>query len=658
MFSLSAFIGFLAVLLAIQQYYYFGIVVLVIFFYLALLEYNNHKANVRDLTMYLVTGLLCGSLFGYSTWQKFKPNIFQESIHNVNGVITSVGENSITVDVSDSNNHIDKIKLSRRVGVNGSFDPFLFDRIYFSCDKWRTKVMPGIYLTLEQLQGIYNVCKEGKIHSIKESSVSFNNLRRWVRNHVRQSLNLLGETSFARGFVLNDTSNINQVELNLFRKMGIAHLFSASGLHMGLLYTTCFLPFSYLGFRKTGYTLALMVCFIYLCVLDFSIPLLRSYIFLALYIVLKLLKRQSKGKYILYFSIILLELIFPLSCFSPSFILSFLITLMILLYYPQFKKIILVKSNYLKDHIALTISASLGSCFLSVFLFNYYHPVSVLYNLILVPFSGIYLASIFLYLVFPVFKYIIILGDYIFREACRLQFLMVEKYIPENHAVFTQFWLALFFLLTLYFIYYSFQHKYWYLRKYYMNTYLALSAVFLSNTLFIKIPVSSTLVFPYGVLQYKNNNYYIAGKAAGFSEGNEPEWFKYVFQKMNYPFHEIYASNNFIGALREYKVHQKYEIQPLDQNQKQMGSILFLNEECYFFLNPKKTFYISKKQRSQLSGCKTLNIVHSKKTEPDRESIKKLFSRFGLSTKLHYMKYFNLETVDKPVKPYNVENKV
>ena len=646
MYSLAAFSGFLIVLLLLFQYYFFCILILPILSYLALLEYKSHHSHWRYIVAYLFAGIASGAIFGVYTFYKYNYREISEPMIYVRGQITSIGENSIIVEVKNFQDHIDKIRLSRR--GNESFDPFLFDQVIFSCKTWRKNPVAGIFGTLEKLQGIHHACKEAQIHSILENSKSFNDFRRVIRKQVRQSLDLLGNSSFARGFILNDTRNIHPVEVNLFRKMGIAHLFSASGLHMGLLYTTCYLPFAFFGFRKTGYTLALFLCFMYLCVLDFSIPLLRSYIFLALYIILKLLKRKTNGKYILYFSIILLEIIFPLSCFSASFILSFLITLMILLYFPQFKKIIMIKNNYLKDHLALTISASLGSCFLSVFLFNYYHPVSMGYNLILVPLSGIYLASIFLYLIFPVFKYIIISGDFIFRQACWIHYLVVEKYIPENHAIFTNVWIIFFFCLTIYFVYFSYKQKYWYLRKYYLGTYVALSMIFLSNYLFLKIPDSTAMAFPFGIIQYKNRNYYITGNINEYSKEN----MKYVFQKMNWPFRDIYASDNFIPLLHDYKVHEKFQIKPLeekfpDKSGYRKARLFYLNEDCFFFIFPKRQIYISANLGKRLSMCKNIYMVHSKNYNPDKTFIKKLFSRLGLSTNVHYMNYYNWQPADK-----------
>ncbi|MDH4262034.1 MAG: ComEC/Rec2 family competence protein [Spirochaetia bacterium] len=645
MFSLSAFIGFLVVLLSIQGYYFFCTIVISVFLYLALLEFKNRKSSIYDITAYLIIGILCGTMFGIYTDHKYNRATFQESDDELDGIITGINQNTITIEIKNQNHQINKIKLARN--IDASLDPFLFDRIYFSCSLWRKNNITGIYSLLEKLQGIQYTCKKGKIYYIKENFISFNNFRREIRSHVRNSLDILAKTSFARGFILNDTSNIHPVELNLFRKMGIAHLFSASGLHMGLLYTTCFLPFSYFGYKKLGLSTALVICFLYLCVLDFSIPLLRSYIFLSLYVFLKLLKRKTQGKYILYFSIIVLELIFPLSCFSPSFILSFLITMMILMYYPQLNKIILLKNKYIKEHLALTISASLGSCFLSVLLFKYYHPLSILYNLILVPFSGIYLASIFLYLIFPFFKYIIISGDYIFRQACWFHYLMVEKHTPENHILFTKLWLFTFFCLTIYFIYYSYKQKYWFLRKYYVNSYIALSFIFLSNPVFIKIPYSSTMAFPYGVIQYKDHSYYITGNISEFYKSN----LKYVFLEMNFPFREIYASDNFVDILYEHKIHEKYKIKTLYNekttlnNENTKSSIIFLNGECYFFLSSKKSYFMLKKQSRYLNDCNNINLVHSKNFQPDKGFIKKFFSLFAPSTNVHYMHYFKWETV-------------
>jgi|GEM_PF-1852667 len=636
MFSLAAFFAFLFVLLTAAKHFLFSILAVIVFGYLALLEYKHHQTSRQTLSGYLAAGILCGSLFGIYTHQKYDREVFIEPVYEAFGKITAIKSNSIIVEIKNSRNRLSRIKLRWDPDTSGT-EPFLFDRVVFSCRKWRTTSLEGVYAELEKLQAVYNVCSDARFVEFRETHGKFNQLRRDIRNHVRNSLAALGSRTFAPGFVLNETGNLDKVELNLFRKMGIAHLFSASGLHMGLLYSTCFLPLSFLGLRKTGYTLGLCACFVYLCCLDFSIALLRSFIFLLLYLGLKVFKRQTGGKYILYFTIILLELIFPLSCFTPSFILSFLITLMILLYYPQFKKVILVKNRYLKDHLALTISATLGSCFLSVLLFDYYHPLSLVYNLLLVPPSGIYLASIFLYLAFPVFRYFIVSGDYIYRQACWLHYRLVEKYTPENHALFLNVWVLVFFCLTLYFIFLAFQKRYWYLRKFYMKAYALLSVVFFSNFILLKSPEFSHMAFPFGVVQYINGNYYFSGDIAKFYSANFP----YLLEKMTYPIGQIYATENFKGPLYENKIHRNVQI--LGISTEHRDGILRLNDRCYLFISgkmPPERLLKNRRKRQSLTHCGQIHLVYSKNYQPDKAMVKKLFSAFGLSQNVHYMKYF------------------
>ncbi|MDH4199575.1 MAG: ComEC/Rec2 family competence protein [Spirochaetia bacterium] len=634
MFSLSIFVSCILTILLLNGYFFILIVILPLVAYLVAIEYIQFSAYPELLTFYLLAGFIIGVTHGYITYHEYIHKTHSKGDVFKSARLIGISPSSITVEIQADTSLFERIKIVRPQYNNQNKNEklYLFDRIDFVCSQWKFKKQDDIYNRLERLQAVSSICVDSKIYFKKPVSRSFNILRDQIQVWADQKLDLLGEKSYARGFLLSETKNINSVELNVFRKMGIAHLFSASGLHMGFLYATFFLPLSFVGMKKTGTLLGLIVCFFYLCLLDFHIPLLRSFFFLLAYVVLKLINRNSNSRYILYLTIIFLELVFPLSSFSPSFILSFLITLSILLFYPQLAKIITFKNRFLSENLALTISASIGSSFLSLYIFHYFHPISIIYNFILVPFSGPYLASVFIYFFIPQLKYIIWTGDYLYRKSAWLHYLLFEKNAPMIHFRFTEIWLLFFLFLTLFLIFHSIKKQYWYLRKYYIKSYFMLSMFFFLNYIFLQIPVFGAVAFPYGVIQYKNGNYYIAGRAADFYMDN----FKYLMENQNLPFKKIFAPDSFQTLLHESIIHPDYKI--LNDDRTETHNMVSLNENCYIFIYRIQP---QKKYLRNIYSCKSIFIVHSKRISPDIFLWKNFFSAFSFHGDVQLMTYFN-----------------
>lgn len=211
-----------------------------------------------------------------------------------------------------------------------------------------------------------------------------------------------------------------------FSTTGLAHLLSISGTHFGLFSLLIFsmarfllrsMPYKYLQ-RFTIYLtpsqaaaiLSLPFMLMYLFISGASIPALRSFIMINIFLLGLLLGRKGFWLNSLLFAALVICIWEPSSILNLSFQLSFLAVLLIGLsigdkekdtedvassgestgsnrLWPRFVK-------HLKDSILLTLFVSLGTAPLVAYYFHYFSIISPLSNLIITPFIGFVLVAV------------------------------------------------------------------------------------------------------------------------------------------------------------------------------------------------------------------------------------------------------------------------
>ena len=194
-------------------------------------------------------------------------------------------------------------------------------------------------------------------------------------------------------------------------------------------------------------------------------------------------------------SLVFSELIYPLSAFSYSFILSFGITGIILLTFPFFKMILPIKWNYLKDHLALTLAAFTGSLFLSFILFGYVNILSLLYNFLLVPFAGIYLFLTLISILLPDIAQLLFFFDQVFYWSAQLHQLIWERFFTSVHSLIIYLWLSLIFIFFVFTCIFMMKKKKWYVKQWFFPISFVLILLYYVQFLFINNPSSGVKSF-------------------------------------------------------------------------------------------------------------------------------------------------------------------
>ncbi len=240
--------------------------------------------------------------------------------------------------------------------------------------------------------------------------------------------------AFIASITTGQRANMDEELRDSFNVTGLAHILSISGTHFGLFSMLLFGMFSFL-IKALPYRIlqritifltpsqaAAILCFpfmlAYLGLSGASIPAVRSFIMISLFLSGLIINRKGFWLNSLFFAAFIITVWEPEVIFSLSFQLSFLAVLFIGFSIEnkedekrdnekkEDKKIV----RYIKNAVLLTLSASIGTAPLVAYHFHYYSVISPISNLFIAPLIGFVLIPLS---VFSSFLFLIT-GHYMF----------------------------------------------------------------------------------------------------------------------------------------------------------------------------------------------------------------------------------------------------
>ena len=218
--------------------------------------------------------------------------------------------------------------------------------------------------------------------------------------------------AFVMSITTGRTTGMSEEVKAAFSNSGLAHILSISDSHFGLFSVLLFgifkfvvqaLPYRILQ-RVTIYLTpsqaAAIFCapfmLAYLALSGASIPAVRSFLMITLFLFGLLLGQKGYWLNSLLFAAFMIVLWEPDAVFSISFQLSFLAVLLIGLAVQKTggERVYGKVSGYLRNALLMTLSASLGTAPLVAYYFHYFSVISPVSNLILAPLIGFLLIPI------------------------------------------------------------------------------------------------------------------------------------------------------------------------------------------------------------------------------------------------------------------------
>ena len=164
--------------------------------------------------------------------------------------------------------------------------------------------------------------------------------------------------AIVKAFYFGNQDYIDKITMNDFKRAGVLHVLSASGLHVAVVAA---IPLFLLGLvrvnRKATVAAAAVTVALYLYLTDMPVSLLRACLMFFLFAAQRVIDRRGNAFNALFLSAAAILVLFPGELYSLGFQLSFGATLGILLFHGPYRKTLSWLPRLVADPLALTLSA-------------------------------------------------------------------------------------------------------------------------------------------------------------------------------------------------------------------------------------------------------------------------------------------------------------
>jgi len=250
--------------------------------------------------------------------------------------------------------------------------------------------------------GLYGA--EGLILS-RPSFFSFSGWTAALRSRISVALfRYLGEESgaYASTLLLGVRSLISSEDRAAFSRLGIAHVLSVSGFHVGILISALALLFRLLRLpQRARLVLYALLLFFYSALCGWNQPVLRASLLTLLTLEGRILNRPRTGLHMLCASWVLLLLLSPAQLTGVSFQLSFGAMFGLVLVTPFFTRLLGHTPwipRYFRDSLSLSLGAHLGVLLPELYWYQSLPLLSLLLNIPLTMVFSCLIAALWLFL--------------------------------------------------------------------------------------------------------------------------------------------------------------------------------------------------------------------------------------------------------------------
>ena len=244
-----------------------------------------------------------------------------------------------------------------------------------------------------------------------------------IKNYMSNTIRYLykDNSDFINSIMLGQKNDLSEDEKLIFSRTGTSHIVAISGLHTGILSSIVIFA---IGNINKIYKLIILslIMFIYCAMVGNSPSIIRSIMFTVILYLSFFLDRKTDKISTLSFIGILLVINNPYIIYNISFQLSFLATLSIIYFYSYINSKLNIKI------ISLTLSANILTMPIIYYNFKGISLLSILGNVIIIPFIGIIIYLTILSLIlFKISIHISSIVVYINRFILNTIYLLLEK---------------------------------------------------------------------------------------------------------------------------------------------------------------------------------------------------------------------------------------
>ena len=201
---------------------------------------------------------------------------------------------------------------------------------------------------------------------------------------------------FTKGIILADRTEMDRETVEDFSKSGLVHILAISGSHMAIIFWLILLilkPIFPANFRNVPIVISLIFIWLFAIFIDFGSSVIRSCIMITAYYFYVLLQRKPDLLHAMAISGLAILIFDTNQLFDVGFQLSFIAVFgifwlnePILKYLPKPKNTV---QNFLVNVVSISIAAQVATLPLVIYYFHQYSLISVIANLVVIPFSEI-----------------------------------------------------------------------------------------------------------------------------------------------------------------------------------------------------------------------------------------------------------------------------
>jgi competence protein ComEC len=236
--------------------------------------------------------------------------------------------------------------------------------------------------------------------TLVSSSPGVNHIHAW-RNWLKERIDQSGARypGIIKALTIGDTTGLDEGTKTLFLKTGTSHILAISGSNIGII--TAFFFFiartiirRWRRMRLRGddiryaALLAIPFAFMFMITAGSSIPTIRATIMITVFMLSLFFERGRHTINAIFFSALVILLLFPHSVFTPSFQLTFMSVLFIVIATERFYPYMRIENRILKwflSSILMTVAASVGTLPAVIYHFYGVNPLSIIHNLVAIP---------------------------------------------------------------------------------------------------------------------------------------------------------------------------------------------------------------------------------------------------------------------------------
>ena len=234
----------------------------------------------------------------------------------------------------------------------------------------------------------------------EKENITFSEKIKQKRLEILQNIDQakLSEKSkeFTKGIILADRTEMDRETVEDFSKSGLVHILAISGSHMAIIFWLILLllkPIFPANFRNVPIVISLIFIWLFAIFIDFGSSVIRSCIMITAYYFYVLLQRKPDLLHAMAISGLAILIFDTNQLFDVGFQLSFIAVFgifwlnePILKYLPKPKNNV---QNFLVNVVSISIAAQLATLPLVIYYFHQYSLISVIANLVVIPFSEI-----------------------------------------------------------------------------------------------------------------------------------------------------------------------------------------------------------------------------------------------------------------------------